>query len=346
LNRRDFLKVAGVCASTPLFARSNDRLYIKLPKKPFEYYEKKSRQKGARVLIIGGIHGNEIGAYKAANMLVDTTLKRGEMLIIPRSNFTSILADVRGYNGDMNRKFESISKKDPDYYYVELLKEAILNYKPDVVISMHDGYGFAARNPNAWGQSVVIDEIKYKNFDLYKEANIVKTNANKQLRHTLAIINTKTFTGVRHKEQKKALTGWCLKNDIKAFCIEASKQLPTLEEKIKTHLVMLKEFFKIYGIEIEGGMDYLIENIKTLNRLKNPRVELSINDKKIIITSSKTLRVPKKSIIEVRNVYSQRGDFMVPHGVNLNWSSFHFNALSFNVKNDYKTMYKIHIRKV
>jgi len=347
LNRREFLKYASVLGmATPLFAKNDKRLHITLPKKPFEYYEKKSKRKGGRVLIIGGIHGNEIGAYKAADMLIDTKLTKGEMLIIPRSNFTSILADVRGYNGDMNRKFDHISKKDPDFYFVELLKEAILNYKPDVVISMHDGYGFAVKNKRAWGQSVVIDEVKYKNFELLKEASIVKDNANKHLKYKLAIINTKTFTGIKHKEQKKALTGWCLKHDIKAYCIEASKQLPSIENKIYTHLVMLKEFFKLYDIEIEGGIDYLISNIKTLSKTKKPKIVLDINGHKEIITASKAIRVKPKSEIKVVSIDGQRGDFIVPHGVNLNWSSFHFNNLRFHVKNDYKTLYNIDIKRI
>ena len=347
MNRRDFLKIGSVLSfTTPLFAKNDSRIHITLPKKPFEYHEKKSKQKGGRVLIIGGIHGNEIGAYKAANMLIDTKLTRGEMLIIPRSNFTSVLADVRGYNGDMNRKFEHISKKDPDFYFVELLKEAILQYKPDVVISMHDGYGYAIKNKNAWGQSVVIDEVKYKNFELLKEAKIIKDNANRHLRHKLAIINTKTFTGIRHKEQKKALTGWCLKNDIKAFCIEASKQLPKIEDKIYTHLVMLKEFFKLYNIEIEGGVDYLIKNIKKLNGVKSPKITLDINGHREIVSNSKIIRVKSKSEIKVVSIEGQRGDFIVPHGVNLNWSSFHFNNLTLNVKNDYKTLYHIDIKRI
>jgi len=347
LNRRNFLKTATLLSvGTPLFAKNDSRLYIELPKKPFEYYEKKGKQKGGRVLIIGGIHGNEIGAYKAANMLVDTDLKKGEMLIIPRSNFTSILADVRGYNGDMNRKFESISKNDPDYHYVELLKEAILSYKPDVVISMHDGFGFAIENKRAWGQSVVIDELKYKNFELYKEAKFVQENANKYLKRKLAIINTKTFTGTIHKEQKKALTGWCLKHDVKAFCIEASKQLPSIHDKIHTHLVMLREFFKIYNIELDGGIDYLVDNIDKLNRLKKPKITLEINGKKEILTYSKLLKVPSKSEIKVVSIEGQRGDFIVPHGVNLNWRSFHFNNLRFHIKNDYKTLYHIDIKRV
>jgi len=346
LKRREFLKFISIAAAgTPLFANGRDKLYIKLPPKKLEYYHLKGKKDGGRVLIIGGIHGNEIGAYKAADILVDNELKRGELLIIPRSNFTSILANVRGYNGDMNRKFDHISKKDPDYYYIQMLKDIILSYKPDVVISMHDGYGFASRQERAWGQSVVIDEVRYKNFDLLTPARFVMNNSNKYLKHKIVVLNTKTFSGRFHKEQKKALTGWCLKNNIKAFCIEASKQLPTLKDKVHTHLVMLREFFKIYNIEFEGGMERIVNGFE-LNNKKNPKLILNVNNQKIIVKNNETLKIKRGSIIEVTDIDGERGDFIVPHGVNLNWRSFHFKNLRFFIKRDYQKIFSIDIKEV
>jgi len=346
VTRRNFIKysILSSLSVSPLFAK-DDRVEIFLPPKKLNYYHLKGKKAGGRVLIIGGIHGNEIGAYKAADLLIDNDLKKGEMLIIPRSNFTSILANVRGYNGDMNRKFNYISKKDPDYYYVEGLKEIILSFKPDVVISMHDGYGFASKSKRAWGQSVVIDELRYKNFDLYSPAKFVLDNANKYLKYKVALINTKTFSGKIHPEQKKALTGWCLENGIKAFCIEASKQLPTLKEKVFTHLVMLREFFKLYNIEFDGGNDRLVKNFD-LSLGDKPKLILDVNGKKITLKNRDILKVKKGSIIKVVDIDGKRGDFIIPVGVNLNWSSFHFRNLSFNIKRDYKKIFSIDIRSV
>jgi hypothetical protein len=318
-----------------LFAKSSN--HIVLPKKPFEYFHKKG--KGKRILIIGGIHGNEIGAYKAADLLVNMDIK-ADVLIIPRSNFTSILANVRGYNGDMNRKFDSISKDDPDFYYVELLKEAIFDFKPDLLISMHDGYGFNSKNPNAWGQSVVIDEVKYKNFELLKEALYVKNNANKFLKWPVSIINTKTFTGTKHKEQKKALTGWCLKHNIKAFCIESSKQLPTLKDKIYTHLVMLREFFRFY--DIKSDIDYFMDKLEI--KSSTPSVTLKINNSIYKINKHTKINLSKISNVEVVDIKGDRGSFVIPEGVNLNWRRFYFKNLTLEVKNDFETKYKILLR--
>jgi len=347
LKRRDFLKLFSAVAisSNPLFAGGRDKIKINLPAKKIKYYHLKGKKDGGRVLIIGGIHGNEIGAYKAADSLVDRELKKGELLIIPRSNFTSILANVRGYNGDMNRKFSYIDKKDPDYFYVNSLKEIILSYQPDVVISMHDGYGFYSKNRRAWGQSVVIDELRYGNFDLASVARFVVENSNRYLKYKLSVINTRTFSSEKHKEQRKALTGWCLRNNIKAFCIEASKQLPGLEEKVYTHLVMLREFFKIYGIEFEGGNDELLKNVSVTSS-SLPTLTLNINGHITTLKNNETLRLKSGSIIDVVSINGERGDFIVPHGVNLNWKSFKFRNLRFYIKRDYKKIFNIDIKEV
>ena len=342
MDRRKFLKISSILGATPLFAKTNDRLFFKFPSKPFEYYHLKSKNPKFKVMLIGGIHGNEMGAYKAADMLINATLQKGELLIIPRSNFTSILADVRGYNGDMNRKFAYISKKDPDYHYVELLKSAILEYKPDVLISMHDGYGFNIENKRAWGQSVVIDELRYKNFNLFSEANFVKNHANIYLKNKLGLINTRTFTSHIHDEQKKALTGWCLEHGIKAFCIEASKQLPTLEEKIKTHLVMLREFFKIYDVQIKE-LDEMIKYPKKFIDNSTPLITLKINNKIYKYQSNKKIKVPQKSYIEVVSINGIRGSFAIPLGVNLNWKTFYSKYVTIEVKNDFEKKYNIKI---
>ena len=345
MNRRKFLKaslLSGAFAS-PLFGKDFYKNHFVLPKKPFEYFHKKSKSSKYKVMLIGGIHGNEMGAYKAADMLIDATLEKGELLIIPRSNFTSILADVRGYNGDMNRKFEKISKKDPDFYYVELLKEAILNYKPDVLISMHDGYGFNIENKKDWGESVVIDEKQYKNFNLYTEAEFVRSHANIYLHKKLSLINTKTFTSHIHDEQKKALTGWCLEHGVKAFCIEASKQLPNVEEKIRTHLTMLREFFKLYDVKVKE----LNEMIKTPSKFMDKRgveVVLEINSQKYRYKKSKFLTIPKGSNVKVAQINGPRGAFTVPRHINLNWQSFHAPYVELDIKNDYQKLFNLKIK--
>jgi hypothetical protein len=354
ISRRKFIKFAGL---SPLLLVSNSfaidsstRVHIFLPEKPFEYFYKEGKEKGGRVLIVGGIHGNEIGAYKASDILIDTEIEKGELIIVPRSNFTSVLANRRGYNGDMNRKFCEISKKDADFKFVSSLKSLIKVFKPDVVLSLHDGYGFHSINERHWGQCLVIDEFTYKQFPLYKIARFVADETNKKIlekKYKIPVYCTKTFSSNKHIEQRKALTGWCLKHDIPAFCLEASKQLPSLKEKIKTHFYMLDGFFKVYGVKIKPSFEYILSNLDRYLNKNNYYINAEINGKLKRIKNYETLKIPKGSSFKVVNFGGSRGVFPVAHGVNLNWKDFYIRgSLTISLKDDYKRIISFNIKVV
>ncbi|NPA13281.1 MAG: hypothetical protein GXO45_04770 [Aquificae bacterium] len=354
LSRREFIKYGITGFSLLPFSQSfaidrKTRVHIILPEKPFQYYVKRGREKGGRVLVVGGIHGNEIGAYKSSDILVDLEVKRGELIVVPRSNFTSVLANMRGYNGDMNRKFQHIPKTDPDYQFVKQLKQLILEYRPDVVLSLHDGYGFHAYNPNHWGQCIVIDENRYKGFELYKVARYVADNFNREVserRLKIPVFNTKTFTSDEHKEQRKALTGWCLRQDIPAFCIESSKQIP-LSKKLLTHFKMLKWFFKVYNVEVSPSLDYVIAYLSRFEPRGGYSLTADINGRLVSIRSSKVISIPKGGSFKVVSIQGSRGSFPVAANINLNWKSFYIRrGLSIYFKDDYKKVFMFNIKAV
>ena len=60
---------------------------------------------GKTLLIIGGIQGDEPGGFLAADFYADFSLEKGNLIVVPRANFPSILKKERQINQDMNRKF-------------------------------------------------------------------------------------------------------------------------------------------------------------------------------------------------------------------------------------------------
>ena len=343
--RREFIKGAALFLVSQGAWAGSDKVHVELAKKSLKYYIKKGHLPGKRVLVIGGIHGNEIGAYKSADLLIDTHIQKGELIVVPRSNFVSILAKQRGYNGDMNRKFASIAPQDPDLPYVTALKELILQLKPDIVISMHDGVGFHRLNPHNWGQCVVIDEKKYKNFQLYKNALGVVNEANRSLppkRH-LVVYDTCTFSKNIHKEQKLALTGWCLKHDIQAYCIESSRNLPLLDQ-IDSHLAMLDAFFDMLGISISPSPTQMRKDIKSFFPKSSTTLTLQINSTRHTFTKSSRIKIKKGSNIKIVDMQGPRGIYLLPKGIDLNWNSFFFSKpLDFEMKHDYERVFKLEV---
>jgi hypothetical protein len=351
--RREFVK--GVLCSLPVALFPNVKAFahskgvrIELPQLPIQNTYIAGERKGKRILIVGGIHGNEPGAYKAAEIMRHVKVKKGELFIAPRMNFLSILANRRGYNGDMNRKFARISKKDPDYPRVKWLKDFIKEVKPDLLLTLHDGFGFHAINPKAWGQCIVIDEERYRGIELGKIARIVSNRLNGKIhkkRWKIPVFNTKTFhSNTKHPEQRKSLTYYCLKEcSVPAICLETSKQMPNLETKVRFHLMMLREFFKIYGVEIEPDFDYLISNVsRFLNSGKIFSVDLILNGRRVTLTSSKVVELPPGSYVKFVSFHGTDGTNAVFNGVNLNIRNIVIKRkLSVDVKNDFEKKFSV-----
>ena len=155
----------------------------------FELFKKESNEKGNTLLIIGGIHGDEPGGYFAPAFLEKYyEIKSGNVWIIPDLNADSIMANNRGLYDDMNRKFSYIEKNDPDYDTVTKVKEIILDKKVDLILNLHDGYGFyrnkyenAIFNPNAWGQATIIDQEKITGLDKFGNLDEIANQVNDSL---------------------------------------------------------------------------------------------------------------------------------------------------------------------
>ncbi len=355
IGRRELIKslFAGVSFTT-LFpgnvfaAWKRPSVQIELPPFPIQETYLKGEKKGGRVFIVGGIHGNEPGAYKAAEILRHVKVKKGELFIAPRMNFVSILANRRGYNGDMNRKFASISPKDPDYERVKWLKNYVKEVKPDLLLTLHDGFGFHSVNPKAWGQCIVIDEKRYKNFLLGAEARTVSKKVSrlfKKKEWKVPVFNTHTFSpNTKHPEQRRSLTYFCLKEaNVPAICLETSKQMPNLQLKVKTHLLLIKEFFSLYGVEIEPDFDYIISNLESfLEPEITYSVNLNINGRNVLVSSSKTFKVPKGSRVEFISFHGTSGTNAVSPDVNMNLRKIGIKRrIAFDVKDDFRKIFTV-----
>jgi len=346
MNRREFIKNSTILTTliTPSlgFAKSINRHHFIMPPKPFEYFIKKGKKKGGRILIIGGIHGNEPGGYKTSDILVDTEIKKGTLAILPRSNPESIFTFKRGYNGDMNRKFAYLSHKDADFYKVNSIKNFIADFKPDLILSLHDGYGYYAKHHNQWGESIVIDEAIYHNIPLLKQASFVSEYLRNK-GYNIPIHNTRTSEkNSHHKEQRMSLTYYALTHhNIPSFCIEGSKQ-SSLKRTTKIHLLAIKKFFELYNVEISPTFEYLISQIDNLIKPKPTKVIAYINNHKKIITKNELIKVPKNS--EIKFEVNNRSGGVIAKHINVNYHSFFYrDKLDFIVKNDNISEYSFKI---
>lgn len=75
-------------------------------------YHFKTNKPGSKVVIIGGIHGDEIAGYSAAEQLIEDNPFTGEVLLIPRANILATKLNLR-YPGSNNKgEYEGIIYSD------------------------------------------------------------------------------------------------------------------------------------------------------------------------------------------------------------------------------------------
>ena len=252
-----------------------------------------------RLLIVGGIQGDEPGSFMAASLLsTHYEITKGSVWIVPNFNFYSIIKSSRGPNGDLNRKFDNLSKDDPDYYLVERMKKLILDESVKMVINLHDGSGFYREKyidnlhqPRRWGQATIIDQAKIDGVaygDLEKIAGEVDAHVNQYLldsEHKFHTKNTQTYLKktFEEKEMSKTLTYFALNAGKAAFGNESSKELP-VNERVYYKLISLEKFMDIMGIEYKRKFEL---NAHALKDVIDNDIFISFNDKKIFIPLSR-----------------------------------------------------------
>ncbi len=264
----------------------------------FSLHKVKSGTAGPTLLVIGGIQGDEPGGFTAASMLVTNyKVKSGNLWVVPNLNFESIIRRSRGIHGDMNRKFNVLSKNDPEFEEVQKIKKIILSGDVDVVLNLHDGSGFYKKkyinkmhNPRRWGQSIIIDQDKLeaKKFgDLSGIASNVQQYINVRLHDKnkfFYVKNTETKSG--DVEMEKSLTYFAIKNNRPAFAVEASKSFLTYE-RTYYHLLAVEGFMKELGIKYQR--DFKMTKNSVAKQIGN-NLKISLYDNRINLDVEKARR--------------------------------------------------------
>lgn len=223
---------------------------------------KKGNGNGPTLMVVGGIQGDEPGAFSAASLLVTHyNILSGNVWVVPNLNLFSMVRRSRGARGDLNRKFAFIAPNDPDKAIIQRIKPILLHESVDLILNMHDGSGFyrpkwqnSMRNPKRWGQSIIVDQSRLPGTrfpHLEKMATDVAENVNRQLLnpdHKYHVKNTKTAKG--DLEMAKTLTYFAVTHGKPAFGQEASKDF-NLTTRVYYHLLILESFMQKLGIRYE-----------------------------------------------------------------------------------------------
>ncbi len=303
-----------ILSTSQIIAQTNTVTYQKNTDHELTIYFINGKEQGKTMMIVGGIQGDEPGGYLAADLYADIMLEKGNMIIVPRANFNSIILNDRGVNGDMNRKFANSSENlyDKDLYIVDTLKSLIS--KSDILLNLHDGSGFynpeyisEMQNPMRFGQSIIADAALYTNqvgktINLEETARRVidKVNQNiKEPENRFRFNNHDTLSETStHKEQRKSATFYALTDvGIPAFGIETSKDIQPTTKKVKYQTLIINAFMAEYGIIPEHPSVFL--PVPELDYLV---VQIVGNENSFAVKNGGTLSMPEGASIHVSNV--------------------------------------------
>ena len=296
----------------PGFGQAQKRIhtvYFKGTDYELNVYRIYGKETGKTLLLVGGIQGDEPGGYLSVDHYADFSLAKGNLIVVPRANFRSIVVNRRKINDDMNRKFAEDLKSNYETKIVAILKKLI--GESDCLLNLHDGSGFFSqkwegfhRNPKRYGQSIIADCEIYKDpitgqtLQLGDMARSVCQQINQKItnpRHHFHFNNHKTGKKTSlHKEQRKSATYYALNTcGILAFGIETSKSLP-LEQKVRHHNLAINAFMERLDIFPETPglnldrpvLNYLVVSINdSLPIVVKARQSLSLNSGDTIMVS-------------------------------------------------------------
>ncbi len=293
------------------WAKENQKVFFQGTDHELHVYRTYGKAPGKTLLLIGGIQGNEPGGFLSADLYADMALAKGNLIVVPRANFYSILLNRRQVNEDMNRKFGQSSQENYEARIVAILKQLIS--ESDCLLNLHDGSGFyserwesVTRNPKRYGQSIIADCDTYtvpetgKTLRLGDMARYVaeKVNANiDEPKHQFHFNNHRTIeAGTLHPEQRKSATYYALyKCGIPAFGIETSKSL-ILETKVRHHNLAINAFMEFLGIVPETPGIYLDPPVMRY-------IVMAVNDNiPFAISNGHTLRISKGDVVNISHV--------------------------------------------
>ena len=92
-------------------------------------YVIKSGKTGPVVMIVGGVHGNEIAGPKAADKIKNLSIKKETLLVLPRANIVAVRNGTRTSPGvgDLNRDFPRTKNGKAGSQTAQSIWNAIIN---------------------------------------------------------------------------------------------------------------------------------------------------------------------------------------------------------------------------
>lgn len=206
------------------------------------YFVKAGALPGPTVLVMGGLHGDEIAGYLAARQLKNWTVRSGKLIVVSDANVPAIRANRRFVGRNMNALFPGKKDGDGNQRLAYELWQLIKDSKPDLLLTLHESRGFYSENRARYGQTFTFDLPNYRDHFAAVAASVNADIAPGRERFQLkmeAFPTCPTYCATR----------WL---GIAATSIETARPLP-LNKRVDYQIRALRAFFATWKLDATPG---------------------------------------------------------------------------------------------
>lgn len=214
------------------------------PNTPFQTacYTLRGDEDGPTIVVIGGMHGDEVAGFMAARELATWRVKKGTLIVIPDGNPPAIKKKTREGLGNFNRRFPGNPNAAPgtlDRAAYELFK-VVEDNRPALLLTLHESRDFHANDPTRYGQTFTYD---------FKELWPTMNKALERANLSIKTPKHKFLHFMKPFETCPTYQAW-LRLHVPATSIETSRTLP-LKTRLQYQTVALRAFFDEAGLVYE-----------------------------------------------------------------------------------------------
>ncbi len=132
----------------------------------------RSGVEGPTAVVLGGVHGNEVGGIGAAHVATEYDVETGDLVVVPETNRPAVETETRyGPDGDLNRQFPVGG--EPETEIAEAVWELLLDHEPELLIDMHTSRGVYGLHEGTVGQVLFPSPVEEATEDAYAAAESV-----------------------------------------------------------------------------------------------------------------------------------------------------------------------------
>ncbi|MCU4752489.1 succinylglutamate desuccinylase/aspartoacylase family protein [Halobacteria archaeon AArc-curdl1] len=191
---------------------------------------------GPTVVVLGGIHGNEVAGYVAAGEIADWTIDAGTLVTIPEANAVAIERGTRTDDDgiDLNRQFPESSEPRTDL--ASAIWDVLSEFDADVVVDLHESIGIYAGDPiDGVGQAIF-----HSDGDAVAEtADSAGTYATKHYVDDMDLaFKTGSFSGPTTEPSGLLVHKAARDLGADSYLVETLSRSPDLETRVQWHLAI------------------------------------------------------------------------------------------------------------